>query len=100
LFEDEERWEERKRRDPILTAKPSDSVQRKKSSHETVEGLPAHSFEDLLSALASRARVTYALKSGKAEEKTTSVTFQQVPEPTPVQAKAYELVQTFPVTGK
>ena len=100
LFEDEERWEERKRRDPILTAKPSDSVQRKKSSHETVEGLPAHSFEDLLSALASRARVTYALKSGKAEEKTTSVTFQQVPEPTPVKAKAYELVQTFPVTGK
>jgi transposase len=100
LFEDEERWEERKRRDPILTAKPSDSVQRKKSSHETVDGLPAHSFEDLLSALASRARVTYALKSGKAEEKTTSVTFQQVPEPTPVQAKAYELVQTFPVTGK
>ncbi len=98
LFEDEERWEERKRRDPILTAKPSDSVQRKKSSHETVDGLPAHSFEDLLSALASRARVTYALKSGKAEE--TSVTFRQVPEPTPVQAKAYELVRTFPVAGK
>jgi transposase len=99
LFEDEERWEERKRRDPILTAKPSDSVQRKKNSHETVDGLPAHSFEDLLSALASRARVTYALKSGKAEEK-TSVTFRQVPEPTPVQAKAYELVRTFPVAGK
>ncbi len=99
LFEDEERWEERKRRDPILTAKPSDSVQRKKSSHETVDGLPAHSFEDLLSALASRARVTYALKSGKAEEK-TSLTFRQVPDPTPVQAKAYELVRMFPVAGK
>ncbi len=99
LFEDEERWEERKRRDPILTAKPADSAQRKKSSHETVEGLPAHSFEDLLSALASRARVTYALKSGKAEEK-TSVTFRQVPGPTPVEAKAYELVRTFPVPGK
>ncbi len=69
LFEDEERREERKRRDPILPAKPSASVQRKKRSHQTVEGLPVHSFEGLLSDLASRARVTYALKSGKSEEK-------------------------------
>src|SRR5438309_665719 len=32
LFEDEERWEERERRDPILPAKPSDSAERKKRS--------------------------------------------------------------------
>jgi len=99
LFEDEERWEERKRRDPILPAKPSDSVQRKKRSHETADGLPVHSFQGLLSALASRARVTYALKSGKTEEK-TKVTFQQVPEPAPVQARAYELLRMFPVAGR
>jgi len=99
LFEDEERREERKRRDPILPAKPSASVQRKKRSHQTVEGLPVHSFEGLLSDLASRARVTYALKSGKSEEK-SHLTFQQVPEPTPVQARAYELVRTFSVAGR
>ena len=58
-----------------------------------------HSFEGLLSDLASRARVTYALKSGKSEEK-SNLTFQQVPEPTPVQARAYELVQTFSVAGR
>jgi transposase len=99
LFEDEERWEERKRRDPILPAKPSASVQRKKRSHQTRDGLPVHSFQGLLSELANRARVTYALKSGKSEEK-TNLTFRQVTEPTPVQARAYELVRTFPVTEK
>ena len=82
LFEDEERWEERKRRDPILPAKPSDSAERKKRSHQTADGLPVHSFESLLRELASRARVTYALKPQKAEEK-TNLTFRQVPEPTP-----------------
>jgi hypothetical protein len=49
--------------------------------------------------LANRARVTYALKPGKSEEK-TNLTFRQLTEPTPVQARAYELVRTFPVTGK
>jgi transposase len=99
LFEDEERWEERKRRDPILPAKPSASVQRKKRSQQTMDSLPVHSFQGLLSELANRARVTYALKPGKSEEK-TNLTFRQVTEPTPVQARAYELVQTFPVSGK
>jgi hypothetical protein len=99
LFEDEQRREERKRRDPILPAKPSASVQRKKHSQQTVDGLPVHSFKGLLSELVSRARVTYALKSGKSEEK-SNLTFQQVPEPTPVQARAYALVRTFSVAGK
>jgi len=42
--------------------------------------------------LASRARVTYALQS-----QGSSVTFQQVPEPTPLQARAYELITLLPV---
>lgn len=99
LFEDEERWEDRQRRDPVLSAQPSASVKRKKRSHETADGLPVYSFEDLLRELASRARVTYALKSDKAEE-TANTTFQQVPAATPVQARAYELLRTFPVTAR
>jgi hypothetical protein len=43
------------------------------------------------SELASRARVTYALKSEKAEEK-SNLTFQQVQETTPVQARAYNFM--------
>ena len=99
LFEDEKRREERKSRDPILPAKPSDSAERKKHSHRNVEGLPVYSFAGLLSELASRARVTYALKSEKPEEK-SKLTFKQVPEPTPAQARAYELIRLFPVAGK
>ena len=94
LFEDEERPEERKRRDPILLTKPSASAQEKKRAHQTAEGFPAHSFQTLLAELASRARVTYEFQSGG-----TGLLFRQVPEPTPLQARAYELIRTFPVTG-
>lgn len=94
LFEDAERPEERKRRDPILPAQPSASAQAKKRSHQTVDGLPVHSFETLLSELASRARVTYEL-----QREDSKLTFRQVPEPTPLQARAYELIRTFPVAG-
>ena len=95
LFEDEERREERKRRDPILPAEPTASAKAKKHSHETREGLPVHSFATLLAELASRARVTYEFKSGDLK-----LTCQQVPEPTPLQARAYELIRAFPVIGK
>jgi len=94
LFEDEERREERQRRDPILPAQPSASAQAKKRSHQTAEGLPAHSFQTLLADLASRARVTYELRSGDPQ-----LTVKQEPKPTPLQARAYELVRLFPVAG-
>jgi|APFre7841882654_1041346.scaffolds.fasta_scaffold545383_1 hypothetical protein len=43
---------------------------------------------------ASRARVTYEIKSGD-----MTLTCQQVPTPTPLQARAYKLISAFPVTG-
>jgi transposase len=94
LFEDEKRREERSRRDPILPAEPSASAKAKKSSHQTADGLPVQSFATLLAELASRARVTYQIKAADA-----SLTCQQVPTPTPLQARAFELIRTFPVTG-
>jgi transposase len=99
LFEDEERWEQRQHRDPVLSAEPSPSVQRKKHSQKTADGLPVHSCQSLMAELASRARVTYVLRPQTAEEEKTNLTFQQVPEPTPVQARAYELIRVFPVTA-
>jgi len=101
LFEDEERWEQRQHRDPVRSAQPSTSAQQKKQSHETADGLPVHSFQTLIAELASRARVTYTFKPQKEEEKTkektnlNNATFKQVPEPTPVQARAYELIRLF-----
>ena len=94
LFEDEERWEERERRDPVGPAKPSQSAQEKKSSHQTREGFPVHSLETLMADLATRARVTYSLQSGD-----SSPILKQVPEPTPLQARAYELIRLLPVSG-
>ena len=98
LFEDEERVQQRKQRDPVLPAQPSASAQRKKHSHQTVDGLPVHGFADLLKELASRARVTYALKSDQSKD-TAKSTFQQLTHPTMVQARALELLRTFPVTA-
>ena len=94
LFEDGELAEERKRRDPILPAKPSESAQQKKRTRKTADGFPVHSLETLMAELASRARVTYTVGSDGA-----SPTFKQVPEPTPLQARAYELLGLLPVAG-
>lgn len=94
LFEDEQLAEQRPHRDPILPAHHSESAQAKKFTHHTADGLPVHSFHTLLADLASRARVTYSLKADQ-----SGSTFQQVPAPTPLQAKAYELLNLLPVAG-
>jgi transposase len=94
LFEDGELSEERKRRDPILPAKPSQSAQQKKRTRKTADGFPVHSWETLMAELASRARVTYTVGSDSA-----SPSFKQLPEPTPLQARAYELLSLLPVAG-
>lgn len=94
LFEDEELPEQRQRRDPVLPARGSESAQAKKLTHQTADGLPVQSFTTLLSHLASRARVTYSLKSDE-----SSPTFQQVPPPTLLQAQAHELLNLLSVAG-
>jgi len=94
LFEDQQLAQQRRHRDPVSPASCSESAQQKKFTRQTTEGFPVHSFATLLAELASRARVTYSLKSDG-----SSPTFQQVPEPTPLQAKAYELLNLLPVAG-
>jgi len=94
LFEDEELPEQRKQRDAILPAASSEAAKHKKTTHQTADGFTVHSFATLLAELASRARVTYGLKSDH-----SSPTFRQVPEPTPLQARAYQLLALLPVTG-
>ena len=94
LFEDEQLPAERRRRDPTLPASNPESVQAKKRTKQTAEGLPVHSFATLLAELASRAQVTYSLKADS-----SSPTFQQGPPPNPLQAKACELLNLLPVAG-
>lgn len=94
LFEDDQLPQLRGQRDPVLPARCSESAQAKKLTHQTADGLSVHSFATLLADLASRARVTYALQS-----EDSSPTFQQVPDPTPLQARAYQLLALLPVAG-
>ena len=47
-----------------------------------------------MAELASRARVTYGLQA-----EPSGPTFKQVPEPTPLQARAYHLLTLLPVAG-
>jgi transposase len=95
LFEDEDLPAARPRRDPVLPAQPSASAKAKKATHTTPDGLPVHSFESLIAELASRARNTYRLKSDESK-----LTFKQVPAPTPIQRRAFELLGLLPVHGK
>ena len=95
LFEDHDLPAARPRRDPVLPAQPTASAKAKKATHTTQDGLPVHSFESLIAELASRARNTYRLKSDDSK-----LTFKQVPAPTPIQRRAYELLGLLPVHGR
>lgn len=95
LFEDDDLPAARPRRDPVLPAQPTASAKAKKATHTTPDGLPVHSFESLIAELASRARNTYRLKSDDSK-----LTFKQIPAPTPIQRRAYELLGLLPVSGK
>jgi transposase len=93
LFEDEDLPGARTRRDPVLPATCSAAAKEKKVTHATPDGLPVQSFQSLLAELATRCRNIVRLK------RDASVTFSQVPPPTPVQRRAYELLGLFPVAG-
>lgn len=92
LFEDEELAEDRNHRDPVAPARPSDSVKAKKASRITPQGWPIHSFQTLLEDLATRGRNT----CGPQAEALSGATFQQVTDPSPLQAKALELLTMLP----
>jgi hypothetical protein len=87
LFEDEELGRNRKRRDPVAPAEPSISAKRKKAEHVNADGLEVHSFQTLLAALGTRCRNRCSLPADA-----SSATFQQLTQPTPLQARAFELL--------
>ncbi|MCK4306365.1 MAG: IS1634 family transposase [Candidatus Eisenbacteria sp.] len=92
LFDDEELGADRKVRDPVAPARPSASARRKKAKRVREDGLPVHSFETLLRALATRCRNMCRMKSAPA-----GVTIRQLTEPTSLQARAAELLAVYPV---
>jgi hypothetical protein len=95
LFEDEELDEDRWTRRPVAKAEPSRSAAAKKPQRHTPDGLPVMDLQTLLKELASRSRNTFHMK---ADDPTRAATFTQITEPTPLQACAFELLETYPVT--
>ncbi len=89
LFGDEELDQDRAVRDPVAPAKPSDSVRRKKTTHQTAGGLPVHSFRTLLAHLGTRSRETYRVESDPG-----GTTFARVSELDTVQEEALRLLET------
>ncbi len=87
LFADEEVDEAREERDPVAPAEPSESAKKKRKTKRTADDQPAHSFRTLMAELGRRCRVTYQVGANGA-----SATFQQVPDPTPLQAEALRLL--------
>jgi transposase len=87
LFADPDLKQNRASRDPVATAEPSAAVKAKKAVRLTAEGLPVHSFNSLLQALATRCRNTCRVKATPSK-----ASFSQLTEPTPLQARAYQLL--------
>ena len=92
LFDDEELAAERLRRDPVAPAQASASAKRKKTTRQTAQGFPAHSFETLIAELATRCRNECRMKSDA-----ESPTFTEVTHPTPLQSRAMELLSEVSV---
>jgi len=87
LFEDQELPIDRLRRDPVAPAEPSNSVTRKKATHQTPSGLPVQSFATLLQHLATLCRNTCRIATDP-----VGTTFDQLTDPDPLQAEALRLL--------
>jgi len=92
LFDDEQLSANRLTRDPVLQARPSAEADQKRQRRTTADGLPVHSFSTLMKHLGTRCRL-YCQVAGKSRK----TDFVQLTAPTPVQQRALELLQVFPV---
>jgi hypothetical protein len=88
LFADENLQEHRAERDPVAPAEPADEVKAKKASRLTPDGHEIQSFRTLISALATQCRNTCQFGDGG-----SVVEVIKVAEPTPLQARAFRLLE-------
>jgi len=94
LFDDQTLPVERRSRDPVTPAEPSEAAQRKKIERETEDGYSIHSFATLMAELGTRCRHLCRMKS----DPDSPGLFQDT-LPTPLQTRALELIRLFPVQG-
>lgn len=87
LFDDEELAANRKTRDPVAKARPSPSVQRKKTQRTTCDGLGVHSFSTLVADLGTLCRNRCRILADSSGN-----TFTQDTQPTPLHARVLALL--------
>jgi transposase len=87
LFDDEELTANRKTRDPVAKAKPSASVQRKKTQRTTCDGLGVHSFSSLLADLGTLCRNRCRIMADPSGN-----TFTQDTQPTQLHSRVFRLL--------
>jgi len=75
--------------DPVAPAQRSAAATAKAGSHHTPDGYPAHSLPDLLTELATLTR--NEIRVGNSDH-----TFPRLTTPTPIQARAYQLLNITP----
>jgi transposase len=98
LFDDEELDEARGQRDPVKPAKPSASAKAKKTTRQTPDGLPVHSFQTLMAALATRCRNTCRFPAVEEDRNQAAMTFPRLTEPTDLQTRVFKLLELLPGT--
>jgi Transposase DDE domain len=79
--------------DPVAKASRSTAAKRKAQTKRTAAGEPCHSLATLLTELSTRARNTIRLQD-------TGASFEQLTQPTPTQARALELIDSYPLEKK
>ena len=77
---------------PVAPTEPSEALKRKKATHRSCDGLPLHSFSGLINQLGTRCQnqCRFLLQP---QAPTVTLTTQ----PSPLQARALELVKLYPV---
>lgn len=91
LFQDDQLDTDRWTRDPVAKAHPSESAKKKKRTRTTDDNWPVHSFNTLLTELATRCKNTCRAGEGK-----TTIRFDQLTEPTPFQKHVLDLLGLKP----
>lgn len=87
LFHDEQLDADRKTRDPVAVPVASEPARRKKSLLLTPEGQTVHSFRTLIAEMGTLCKNQCRMKSDS-----DGPTFSQLTEPTPFQARVFELL--------
>ncbi len=88
LCHDEELEQLRLTRDPVAPAQPSTSAKRKKATRRSNDDFPLHSFNSLLDHLATLQRHRCRIHGDS-----SSPAFYQETQPTPLQIRAFQLLQ-------